>query len=515
MEKFIKNVIIIIAFLLCTIVFLSNLIFTSTVSYDLVENVSYKYISIISAIVVIIVIIGIISVSEAIKDKWKSKLTIKKKRIILATIFILYVIIQIFWIFIRNSYPIADSLYVYDAAKEIFEGKTISQLKYFELYPQNLSLAYAFSKIFKVLGSSDVIIIKLINVIANIFTIIGLYLITKLLKGKYEVNKPLFGILSFTYIPIILLVNFTYGDLISLPFAIFSIFFAMMYVRDTKYSYIIRSGIIIAISIILRMNNLIFVIAIVVYLGLDLLSNIKLKLLKENLLKILLKTVVIILFTGIAIVPSIIVKNILINRYSLDTEKKFPVTGFIAMGMSESTRANGWYNETYAQISWQNIENADNEYKTIIQDRTKEFSNDISLMGRFYIKKIVSMWSEPMNQSIWQNLSFNFGKDKSMQRSKEEVEKHNKIDEKLINETRIFEIYQKALMIIIFFSVIRLIIKNRKNITNELIVLLLCFIGGFMFHCLWEAKSRYIIPYIIAVIPLASIESSIKREEVK
>lgn len=36
-----------------------------------------------------------------------------------------------------------------------------------------------------------------------------------------------------------------------------------------------------------------------------------------------------------------------------------------------------------------------------------------------------------------------------------------------------------------------------------------------MFHCLWEAKSRYIIPYIIAVIPLASIESSIKREEAK
>ena len=515
MEKFIKNVITIIALLLCIIVFLGNVIFTSTVSYDWVENVSYNYISIISTIVVIAIIVGIMSTGNFIKEKWESKLSIKKRRIILAIIFIIYVAIQIFWIFIRNSYPIADSLYVYDAAKEMFEGKTISQLKYFELYPQNLSLAYVFSKIFRILGSSNVLIIKFINVIANIFTVIGLYMITKLLNEKYEVNKSLLGILSFTYIPIILLVNFTYGDLISLPFAIFSMFFAMMYVKDSKYRYIVMSVISVAVSVILRMNNLIFVIAIVIYLGLDLLSNVKLKVLRENYLKILLKTVVIILFIAIAILPSITVKDVLINRYALDEDKKFPTAGFIAMGMMEGTRANGWYHDTCAQIGWKNIENADDEYKIIIQDRLKGFSNNILKMGKFYIKKIVSMWSEPLNESIWQNLSFNFGEDKSEPRSEEEIEESNKLDEKLTNESKIFETYQKALMIIIFFSVIRLIIKNRKNITNELILLLLCFIGGFMFHCLWEAKSRYIIPYIIAVIPLASIESSIKREEVK
>ena len=39
----------------------------------------------------------------------------------------------------------------------------------------------------------------------------------------------------------------------------------------------------------------------------------------------------------------------------------------------------------------------------------------------------------------------------------------------------------------------------------DLIFLLTIFVGGFAFHILWEAKSRYIIPYIIVLIPIASI----------
>ena len=31
------------------------------------------------------------------------------------------------------------------------------------------------------------------------------------------------------------------------------------------------------------------------------------------------------------------------------------------------------------------------------------------------------------------------------------------------------------------------------------------FLGGFGFHVLWEAKSRYIIPYVLILIPVASM----------
>jgi len=57
------------------------------------------------------------------------------------------------------------------------------------------------------------------------------------------------------------------------------------------------------------------------------------------------------------------------------------------------------------------------------------------------------------------------------------------------------------------------LIQNRKNISLELIFLVTIFIGGFSFHILWEAKSRYIIPYILVLIPIASI--SIDQMKIK
>ena len=49
------------------------------------------------------------------------------------------------------------------------------------------------------------------------------------------------------------------------------------------------------------------------------------------------------------------------------------------------------------------------------------------------------------------------------------------------------------------------LLQNRKNVSLEVLLLITIFIGGFMFHTLWEGKSRYIIPYVVAIMPVAAI----------
>ena len=66
--------------------------------------------------------------------------------------------------------------------------------------------------------------------------------------------------------------------------------------------------------------------------------------------------------------------------------------------------------------------------------------------------------------------------------------------------------YEKVLLILIFGCSILVVYQKRKDMSLDLALLLIIFIGGFLFHLLWEAKSRYILPYIIAIIPIASIE---------
>mgnify|MGYP003375389639 FL=1 len=70
------------------------------------------------------------------------------------------------------------------------------------------------------------------------------------------------------------------------------------------------------------------------------------------------------------------------------------------------------------------------------------------------------------------------------------------------------------MLLLICVSSVLGLIRYRKNLSLEVILLLTIFVGGFTFHLLWEAKSRYIIPYIVVLIPLASLYMP-KREKIK
>lgn len=74
-------------------------------------------------------------------------------------------------------------------------------------------------------------------------------------------------------------------------------------------------------------------------------------------------------------------------------------------------------------------------------------------------------------------------------------------------------VYQKALVLLIVLGTILTLLKYHSDLSNEVLLLIIILIGGFLFHTIWEAKSRYIISYILILIPVASI--SIGKLEVK
>ena len=74
--------------------------------------------------------------------------------------------------------------------------------------------------------------------------------------------------------------------------------------------------------------------------------------------------------------------------------------------------------------------------------------------------------------------------------------------------------YQKSMLLVICISSLSVLLQNYKHLSLEIIFLLTIFVGGFSFHILWEAKSRYIISYIIVLIPIASIYMYKRREKI-
>ena len=120
----------------------------------------------------------------------------------------------------------------------------------------------------------------------------------------------------------------------------------------------------------------------------------------------------------------------------------------------------------------------------------------------FFKNKILSMWVEPTFECIWLNTGF---MDLNLENiTNKEILTYKDLNNFLLYNYNFFIIFEKIILIIIYTLVCIFIFRN-KDLSNEQILLILIFLGGFAFQLFWEGKSRYVLPYVIILIPIASI----------
>lgn len=354
---------------------------------------------------------------------------------------------------------------------------------YIEQYPHQIGISLFMSYLYQIFNTNDYMLIRIINVIANISMILALYQITKTLAQKYQVNPLIYFILITTFSPLILLSTFVYGDYIGLAFASWGIYFAIRYTQKGYKVYnIITAAIFLLLAYIIKMNYIIMTIATAIYLILDIIQT------KEKIAK---KSILIIIMLIIVIIPNTILMKIYSQKLECNENKSISFPTYLYMGMSESYRANGWYGHAIEQ-SWTDPEQAAKEYPHLIKERLIQMLQSPVYTIGFYYQKTISGWTDPMYASIWYNLAPEVKDVKIPQ-----IE--NQLKYQIVNN------YQKGLVLLIFLASFIALTKNRKNLSLEVIFLTTIFIGGFLFHTLWEMKTRYVLPFVILLIPLATI----------
>lgn len=484
----------IIGIIFLVIVIALNLIFTADL--DASEHITISYNNIFYIIGLLVIGLIIYFVSNILnkylyKDEKKKKL----RKILFISAISIYIIADILWTIFVRAPIVGDQVHVnsmgqlfyrgYD--EEIINSDTYAGIplgEYIQAYNQQIPQAFLYSLFFRLIHIDEFGTPRALNVIAIIIILVAIYKIGNMISKNHKVNKVRLMVLFLTFLSLPMLSTFVYGDIPSLAFALLSVYYMMKFVDYNKLKYFTLATIFSMIAYMFRMNSLIFVIATVIYLLFNLFTKITSKTVKENIINALL----IVIFIVVSIVPAQIVNDYYINKYNLDKSKEYPNISYILMGMSESWRGNGWYNEDIGEPALKNPESSKEEYAEKIKDRLTYFSQNMGYTFRFYTMKLASMWSENTYSAVRLNLL------------------HESEDDYLnvIKEPLTF--YQKALLILMCVCSIIVLIQNRKNLSVNVIYLLLIFMGGFAFHIIWEAKSRYIIPYIVVLIPIASIE---------
>ena len=480
MEKFSKNIVSILSIGILSVLTIFNLFFIVTVT-NFAENVLIEYTTSIGLTIMLVLDIILLYILKFLNRSFKINY-----KVILICAIIIYATISIMWVNNSKIEPIDDSKSVNDLAICLASGdkESIRNSEYIEKYPNQIGMITIFAFFYKIFGTTNFRLIQYLNIIANILTIIFGYFILEKLSKRYNINKfAYFGIIM-TFIPFIMLTTYVYGDYIGLSFSVIGIYFIIDYKETNKFYKFIISSLFMSIAYFVKMNYIIVTIAILIYLILYLIQE-------KDKKKIGQSVISIIVFILIAILPFSIVKKIWSNKYEYKAEQAIPTSVWIYLGMSESYRANGWYSDLAGE-AWVDTPNAHYTYPKKIKARIQELIKHPVYTFKFYVKKTISGWSDPYFQSLWYNVRVE-NKDENMQ---------NIVNRKIY---KIGAIYQKACINLIYLGALIGVLANRKKMSHEFILLLTIFIGGILFHTIWEMKSRYTLPYILMLIPISTI----------
>ena len=479
-----------------------NLIFTAELEpseHIIIKNNNFLYIMGV-IILAILILVGTEIINKKLynDNNYEKKKKIRKN--IFITVIIIFAIFNIVWCIVVRPPIVGDQIHACNLAQTFYNGNLeeflpdltyagIPLRDYMQAYHQQISLAFVFSLFFRIIHFDGIGVLRVLNIIGNIFILLGLYKINCQLSKKYKTNKALLLILIATFISLTMLSTFIYGDIPSIALCLFAVYYTMKYEETNKIKYVVIASILTMFAYMMRMNSLIFIIATIIYLLLNTVKGFLQRTTKENLIKI----AVVAMYIVVSIIPSSLVKNYYLNKYNMDKNKAYPNISYFLMAMEESWRGNGWYNENRGEYALKNPEKAKIEYVDEVKERLTYFSQNIGDAFNFYTEKLASMWAENTYSAVRSNRTQDI----------------DPID----NMNAPLTFYQKAILLLTCACCLIVLIQNRKNISLELIFLVTIFIGGFSFHILWEAKSRYIIPYILVLIPIASI--SIDQMKIK
>lgn len=296
-----------------------------------------------------------------------------------------------------------------------------------------------------------------------------------------------------SFLPFIFFSNFIYGNIPSVSFCLLACLIQQRALSCEHISKILMHSFLCAICLFFgiwfKPNGLIFIIGIeIIWITYTLINH--------QITYLAAAGACLIMYVLGSVLPVTIVSSYTGISFNNST----PKIAWIAMGLQESPLAPGWYNsyvtEVYTQANG-NPSVVKALAKNAIQERTAHFMRHPKDALRFFSHKEITQWADPTFESLWTA----FGSIKNEELSKDSLLQQSFHHGLLRN---IYILWCDIIQSIIYIGAAITLIMCRKHWQPQQLELLLIFIGGFIFHTIWEAKSDYVLSYFILLLPYSA-----------
>lgn len=453
------------------------------------EYISFRKDSVIYNVFTVCVSLFVLFFLGKLAEKMQGR---KVRNIALAIVCVLTAAISFYWVTVCKAAPQADQMLIcqYADAFNMGDFNGVLQGRYIARYPQQLGLVTLLRVLFAIFGPYHYQAFQYLMVAVVPLIVLSGCMIVRILSDDNAKAEIFYLLFILTCFPMYIYTAFVYGDLISTALGLFGVWMYLEQLKKFSWVRLLLFGVSMGAAVQLRANLMILVVAMAIVLLIKLIVDWK----WQNIV------------IAVALILGVVLADMAVwGIYSDKAEGRAPSIPpllFIVMGLNDADGHPGWYN-AYNYIVFaehdDDVEVSISIAKEHLKEAFQRYWEDPDYMLDFFQRKMNAQWNAPMYQSIAMNRYI--------------VEPQiGKLAPDITNYGRTaqwMESWMKIYQLLLYGSTLFLLIARRKEFVKiEKYALLIAVYGGFLFSLIWEAKTRYVLPFLFFQIPYMALALS-------
>ena len=426
----------------------------------------------------------------------KKKEVFKNKKVVpVGLLFcILYCLMLIFSI---RPLPVNDAKLLDEIMRSFAEGNYSELTKpggYLYIWPFQLGYTLFGEMMNAVFGPGNYLAWNLVQLVS---TFITMWLLNKICMECFD-DPEICGIMSFLSMGALFFYNYVtviYGDILSMAPQTLALYLMIRYLKTGEQRYGLGSGLSVSLAVMLKTNCEIAVIALIMILFINGIGN------DDSKVKLKNRIIVAICMLVFVFGQKAYVNNHYMKAAGIaEIPKGSPSASHIAMGLQDDGGLEpGWFNRYNYDVFKRNgydTELTGKEATEEIKRRLDLFIHHPFYAGKFFVRKFLSQWADPVCIST-QNLDY--------------VSRHHEVSPLGMSivfgaGSTVISWVMNVFMTLCYLGVVVYLIEvlRKRHISDYEMLMLLLIFGGMIFHEFWEGSSRYAMRYYIYQLPFAA-----------
>lgn len=390
----------------------------------------------------------------------------------------------------------ADALSIAAVAAEVNAGISgvYAPDSYIGVYSHQLGFVTILRFFFKIFGEYNYKAIQVVfSFLVPLIMLSGAGIIRILMKENEKLSNRcefLYLVISFFCLPMYMYVLFIYGDIVYTALTILAAWILLSALDKFSVIKVLLFGLVCGLEYLCKSNSLIVFLAFGITLLISLTNSGKRK---SSIFLLLSMIICLIAFPKI---------NDAFYTSVMPGTDAMPSIAWVGMGMNDDYGRAGW-NNFYNQIAFAEAGYDGAQTKVRVMGDIRAilgvWAHNPLYMLDFFNRKINLQWNTPLYQGLVMNNAF----DPDLQSGIGKLV-YSSFSLQLFLE-RFMKLYQLSMYAVVSLG---LFIKRKEKKAISYYCLMIAVFGGFLFSLMWEAKTRYIFPYLIMTLPYFAMNAA-------